>query len=293
MGDKLIFRGIGHVHLLYLADDGGQYSWDFELPFSQYSELEQMYEDDGQIMIWPCVTALEAEMEEGQIHLKAGLVCQYRISDRPVIEVVTDAYSPNRTVQLHFQDLELPGILESKEQTLQVQSTSAVEGLRVADVRFMPQPVQVHAQAENVQLEIPGEFRVLYYDMEGNLREEAMKADQTVTIPADSGVKVEASAWPGGKALGNLLSGNLQMQAELSVQTDTLMQSGIPMVDALELGELQEPDPNRPSLILCRAGERSLWEVAKDSGSTVEAIRQANQLQDEPEAQRMLLIPVK
>ena len=41
-----------------------------------------------------------------------------------------------------------------------------------------------------------------------------------------------------------------------------------------------------------RAGAESLWELAKASRSTVEAIRQANNLEEEPLDDRMLLIPV-
>ena len=58
------------------------------------------------------------------------------------------------------------------------------------------------------------------------------------------------------------------------------------------MGEENRPDPGRPSLILRRAGEGSLWDLAKASGSTVSAIRSANGLEEEPLDDRLLLIPV-
>ena len=78
----------------------------------------------------------------------------------------------------------------------------------------------------------------------------------------------------------------------MDVRAITTADEGLPTVTGLELGEAARPDPKRPSMILCRAGEKSLWELAKASGSTVEAIRAANGLMDEPEQGRMLLIPV-
>ncbi len=64
-------------------------------------------------------------------------------------------------------------------------------------------------------------------------------------------------------------------------------------VSGLELGELQEPDSDRPSLIVRRlSGEDGLWSLAKCCGSSVEAIRRANDLQGDPEPERLLLIPV-
>ena len=59
------------------------------------------------------------------------------------------------------------------------------------------------------------------------------------------------------------------------------------------MGAEQEPDPQRPSLILRRAGENSLWELAKENGSTVDAICRANDITDDADlGQQMLLIPV-
>ena len=54
----------------------------------------------------------------------------------------------------------------------------------------------------------------------------------------------------------------------------------------------QQDGSQRPSLILRRAGEEGLWELAKKTGSTVAAIRSANKLQEEPKPGQLLLIPV-
>ena len=64
------------------------------------------------------------------------------------------------------------------------------------------------------------------------------------------------------------------------------------MVTELEWGPEDQPNQQRPSLILRRAGGESLWDIAKKSGSTVAAIRSANKLQEEPKPGQMLLIPV-
>ena len=72
----------------------------------------------------------------------------------------------------------------------------------------------------------------------------------------------------------------------------TMNTQGFSMITAMETGEERQPDPNRPSLILRRAGESRLWDIAKSAGSTVEAIRSANGLTGEPNPEQMLLIPV-
>ena len=64
------------------------------------------------------------------------------------------------------------------------------------------------------------------------------------------------------------------------------------MLCALEIGAERLPDASRPSLVLRRMRDDSLWDIAKACGSTVEAIRHANRLEGEPDPDRMLLIPV-
>jgi hypothetical protein len=77
-----------------------------------------------------------------------------------------------------------------------------------------------------------------------------------------------------------------------SMQVDVFGEAGIGMLTALHLGEVTAADPNRPSLILRRSGDNDLWEIAKECGSTVEAICKANGLTGEPEENKMLLIPI-
>lgn len=292
MSDKVVFRGNAVLHILYRADDGGEYSWDFDLPFTQYSELENTFGDDGEVMILPSVTVLEMDTEADQLTMKAGIVCQYRISHRPVVTLVEDAYSPRRTVTPVLQEWMLPSILESRTEILHPQMSATLDGMRLTDVQFLPHPVESHISSEEAKLEIPGHFQMLYYDMDGNLHTGSHKWEQTVNLPAGEGSRVEATVLPVGKAQGNLMSGNAQLSADLQLLTETVNGSPIPMVTALELGELQEPDPHRPSLILRRMQGKSLWELAKENGSTMTAIEEANRLQTEPEETQMLLIPV-
>ena len=60
-------------------------------------------------------------------------------------------------------------------------------------------------------------------------------------------------------------------------------------------GEIEEtePDENRPTLILRSVGdEKSLWDIAKAYGTTMEEIRQANELEEGAlPGNTMLLIP--
>ncbi len=97
---------------------------------------------------------------------------------------------------------------------------------------------------------------------------------------------------PSGKPQTAFDGSAMLLHGDMLCQQLTLSKEGMTMVTALEMGEAAEPDPGRPSLILRRAGDKSLWQLAKAYGSAVESIKEANQLEDEPPADKMLLIPV-
>lgn len=86
--------------------------------------------------------------------------------------------------------------------------------------------------------------------------------------------------------------GQITAKAELPLEMTAFSRQMIPMVTGVEVGQPIPPDPARPSLILRRAGTCRLWDIAKTHGTTVDSIRKANNLQEEPKPGQMLLIPV-
>ena len=88
MADKVVFRGTAALHILYRGEDGKLYTFDFDLPFSQFAELEGEYGQDPELTVWPCVTGVDlSQDEEGKLQLKAGLLGQYLLCDREMVTV--------------------------------------------------------------------------------------------------------------------------------------------------------------------------------------------------------------
>ena len=111
--------------------------------------------------------------------------------------------------------------------------------------------------------------------------------EESRELPADADVRVELRfASECAEPAGDKPEANMIMVARYLADRE------MSMVTGLELGEMRECDPERPGLILRRKGEQSLWEIAKQAGSTVEMIQKANDITQEPEADKMLLIPV-
>ena len=293
LSNRVVFRGKGNLHLVYRCGEGRIRTADFEVPFSQYGDLDAAYSPDAQADVWMAATGVELDLQEdGKLRLKCGLVGQYLVDDRELVELIEDAYSPRRTVGVHTQTLMMPALVEEREITFDAEQVVPGHSGEVVDIRFLPDLPQIRRQADQIEVDQPGNFQVMYTGEDGQLHCAVVRWEGHMTIPADECCRMHFRPVSVGAMQGTSGADGMALSAQLQVQISTAAESGIPMVTGLEIGETREADPGRPSLILCRPGKESLWSIARRCGSTVSAIEEANGFSGEIPGDRMILIPV-
>ena len=283
MTDKVVFRGIAKLHLLYMDSQGNFHNWNGEVPFSQYSDLTRDCSDVAEAVLQLVVTNLELDREDGKQMLKAGVLAQYTVYDREEITVVEDVYSPRRKITPNMEKLHLPAILDTMTETIHIQQT--VEN-QVIDAVFCLDMPRLYRENDGIRADFSGTFYTLGDNGE-QLQGAVQPWEDSKPLKTDPNVMTEVTL---GYADVSVIGDKLE--ADLPMTIRYLADSEMTVINGLELGEFCERDPDRPSLILCRRGEQSLWDIAKLTGSTVEIIQKANCLTQEPEPSRMLLIPI-
>lgn len=285
MSDKVVFRGAANLHALLRTGDGELRCTDFELPFSQYTDLAREYAETARATVVPAVSGMEIEEWEGRLRLKAGLVGQYRVEEQQMVECVEDAYSPRRSVEKMLAQETVPAVLDQSREAVSV-ATEGELAVFLDGAMLLDQPT-VRPDGDSDVVTLTGTLAALGKDETGMLCWENRRWEAERTIPCDSDCRVTTLAAPTGKVYWQ--DGG---RGTVVLTTSTGTSRPMTMICGLELGPMEEPDPARPSLILRRTGEGGLWELAKACGSTVEAIRSANGLEAEPEGGKLLLIPV-
>lgn len=275
VGNKLAFRGSAQVQAL--LDGETPESREFQFPFSQIAELDRTFGSSAQSEVTLCLTSLE--QEEGT--LKLGLTAQYAIADTQELHILTDAYSNRRAVELTVEEAFFPAILDSFWETVPCRGKLPENIPGAIQMDAWMEPVEMKRREEGTLLCAQGSAQILW---EGEGCQTRLEGERLVRAPGE----VTVTASQAGKPLPDP-SG---IGCELKCHVVTYRREGIPQVTGLDLGELTAPDPDRPSLILCRAEKKDLWTLAKETGSTVEAIQKANGLEGEPPQGKMLLIPI-
>ena len=292
LANKVVFRGVGKLHLVYCCPEGRIRTSDFEVPFSQFAELENSYSPDARADICFGTTLLELDMEGEKLRLKCGLVAQYLVDDRELIEIVEDAYSPRRMVQVQSEDLHLPSLLEDRTEIVTASQNVPGHHGEVVEVNYMPDFPEHRQTPDGVELEMPGMFQTLYYGEDGALQSANTRWQTRMELPAGKDSRIDSAIMLQGEPQAMQNTEGFDLTAQLALNMRTSSEAGLPMVTGLEIGEIQEPDAGRPSLILCHPGGESMWEIAKRTGSTMAAIQRANSISEEMPPNRMLLIPI-
>ena len=292
--DKVVFRGVGVLHILYLGADGGLHNCNLDIPISQYGNLNGEYAEDATAEIEIALTGLELDCDtEGRLRLKAGLTGQYRIYTNDRIALAQDVYSPKRTVTPQLQELKIPAVLDKRCVSVPVQQNISNEVGRIVDTAFYPDQPRCEREQDKVRTVLSGVYHILRMDTEGQLQPMQLRWQTEQLLEAAPESVVQMSVNVSGTPVLSETAEGLYMSCDLLLDQETMANQGIPMLTGMEMGAEQEPDPQRPSLILRRAGENSLWELAKENGSTVDAICRANDITDDADlGQQMLLIPV-
>jgi len=292
LANRLVFKGSVALHLVYLSENGSIHVWDTELPFSQYTELDKDYDPSAKAWVMPVLTASELDMVDGDLMVKAGIAVQYTIFHQTSVEVVEDAYSPRRQINPEREALYLPSRLDSRMISVPVQGSADGDFTKILDTSFIVQLPIVSTGENGQEMAVRGQSQLLYRDGEHKLCSDIANWNGRTAFEVDSNTRMEI--WPGMEMNLNAVPNgeDCSIRGEMTMTVNVYGGEPIPMVVGMEMGEVTEPDPNRPSVILRRAGEADLWEMAKQTGSTVEEICRVNHLSGEPEAGKMLLIPI-
>lgn len=285
---RLLMKGVGRLQLLCQGTDGKLCSQQLELPFSQLADLETDTDADTAAAVTVCPSALEVELEEdGQLKVRADLVCQYAITQRQDITLPEDAYSNFRELETVVDKMKLPVILDSVLRETAVEIPWSEDG-EVVDCGLWTAIPQAGKGEGERGCELKAIAQVLYYDREGQLVGKQLPWEQTQIIDAGDGCNICMGLT--GVTPPTVNHGSIHGQLEWMGSCTALEEKRI--LSGLVLGKEKERSDARPSVILRRSGDQELWDLAKSCGSTVEAIRRVNQLEDGPMEDIMLLIPV-
>lgn len=291
-GSRLILRGQILAHYVTLDDNDRLGRGVLELPFAQFAELDKEYDKEATAAISMALSDVECSLQSEGIRIRCGLVAQYGVYACRLLQLAEDAYSPHRNVTPEVEPLKLPVLLDRMQQSMEAEAELPIPASTVVDAEFCgDHPIQ-YREGDRLVVEMPGTFQILYYDPSDQLQWFTQNWSGRWELPAEEGCSFRLGLQTNGQCMAVPMGETLHINTTISMDIQTCADQQIKMLSGITMGDVVSTDPKRPSVILRRCGNGSLWDLAKNCGSTVKAIEEANGIDGEPLPEQMLLIPV-
>ncbi|MBR2366281.1 MAG: DUF3794 domain-containing protein [Oscillospiraceae bacterium] len=294
-GDKAVFQGELRLHLLYGTEKGKLAVYDKTIPFSQYCELGDVYENakaDFCAVLTGCDLQTEGLMDTDAPILSADLLVQCTVSDRISVTLCEDAYDLRGTWQPEWCEYSFRSCLDRQELSASMRGSAEASIGSVLDVTVLHDSPTQEREDDRLLINVPTTAQVLYYDKEGALQRCLLRGYADAETQLERECVCEAVAIPGEATVqynGSSISAVCPMRVSTESYSDRPCRT---MVG----GTLLEANAGekRPAVILRRAGAgESLWEIAKQYRSTVDKIARANKLTEDSVAEPLtVLIPI-
>ena len=294
-GNKAVFRGTICLRALVMDNEQRLHSVEQEIPFSQYCEMGEDY-DEQELQVTMCVTGAELEPDSAsqgkRLLMNVQLLAQCLVSTVRQVDVCEDAYAVKAVFQPQWSEITFEGRLDRQTLRSAVQASVAAEALEVISASASLGTPRCERAGGCVSICVPAVMDVLYLDREGQMQMAQVKTQAvSETALADDAVCiVQADCCRVTALMG---AGQIELRCEVEMDVQSFARQSLRCLGGGTLEPMQTKN-DMPSVIVRRCRSRqSLWDLAKQYGTTAAAIRAANHIVGEQtQTDSMLLIPM-
>lgn len=303
IGNKLIFKGVFTVSVLYRATGGRLTPATAELPFSQIMEIDSTGEG-AQVSMSLRIDGTDIRIDDGDDEGRQLAVTIYyhaaaQLRETRELTLLTDLYSTAYETRYEPCRLELCGLWETltRRQTVREVLEIGTAAESILSLCAVCGAVSVDREGDTAQLRTAVTVRALYLDGDGVClsAERCIHVSCPVELPQDCGVSARAVC--GEEVQGTLGERGIEVRFPVDLQVEVCGKRRSVCVGAASLDEDHPRDlSGAPSLVLRYFGKQeSVWEAAKRYNTTIADILSANQLEKEADIPcgQLLLIPKK
>lgn len=295
IGSKAVFKGSLGVHTLYLGQDSSLSSYDADLPFSQYMELNGDLEDcepEIQLSITGAELETDGQLSCHRLLANINLVAQCAVFGICRVPYISDAYSITEKLIPEYRSISLPAQLDHRQIRSTMTGRQSFSAKKLVDIYAYPEDVIQNRNGETVCLQSGANVNLLYYDNDNKLQGKTVRLQQSTDMKLSPMASCRARTQTTEPCTA-VAGAEFEIRCEVETCVDSYATQEIRGICGGKTEPIEQ-EAERPSLILRRVGQdESLWSIAKDYRTTVKKIMEANSLPEDSVLQdRLLLIPM-
>ena len=289
---NLAFRGVLRLSMRYRNQEGSLGSFETELPFTQYVDLPEHFEEAESQMSLLVTDRDLILLDERHVQLQLAMLAQVRVSSYQTVCALEDIYSTECQLLPQRESVSISALLDARELNRTVQEPLNLPCTQVEGVRAIAGVPEISRREGGFAIAVNVEVQLLCRDAEGKLhaRQARVKAEFSLEAAEKCRILAKASVLD---AFASPSNGGVEFRCTVRLRAECWCTQTLELVCGAECQNLPERK-DRPSVVIRRVtGGESLWSIAKQAGSSVKVLRQVNGLaSQEPPEGTLLLIPM-
>lgn len=295
VGNKLVFKGIARLEILYLGVEGELANATWSSSFSQIMEMDSIGENPEMkvsLMLTgayfePLETAQDGSVITAELHILAQAVCM----DRTERSYIADAYSNRFNLDVQRESLSMysferaMSLRENVRETIETPSTVK----ELVDVYINE---GTHTADEGGNIRCPIVVCAIYKDEAEAIISVTKRITIESRIDIDPEMLIEGLSVSCAEVYGSPASGGLELRLTADISANICRNLSLNSIAGISADEEEPLDiSSTPSVTVLQRPTGDLWALAKKYHSTRELIMTANNIGDIDEAEGILLIP--
>lgn len=292
LGNKMMIKGEMWFYAIYRSEDQTLRQHSCSLPYSQILDITELPEN-GEFSLCPQISESDARILPAENGNGFGLTARVDLCiktyQQRTVDTISDIYSTRYDSTEERQELVLPTAAPSRqivqEALLRLESEGEPPFIGVTAVECTA--AEVVPKEEGKLLRATLHIHLLYLDESGA----PVSTERTTEVSAETRDVSGAVAVYCCQSLLDFSGSTCRVRLPVTFSVDCTGEKVLSAITSVTLTDTAVT--GGPSLILCRLEpEDTLWTIAKRYHTDEQAIRSANQLEnDDKAADGMLLIP--
>lgn len=291
--NKILAKAEAEIRLLYLTEDNRICTVNYKVPVVGFIDIQDVTEDDicdvnyeiKNIIIKP------NSQDEHSIYVEIEIEVSCQVYAEKQINLIQDMYSPTKILNFNQKQISTMTDKRNVSELRHVRekiNIKDIDGLNLVDVDVNPVLINENKINSKILYEIELNLRFIFVDTRKqiNIKEVKIPFEYTVEniqngelLNTDTCMEIEEKDF--------IIQDGGDINCNIDIKTDTNMYrtANINMIDSIDDSSEREEQDYSIMIYVVKKGD-TLWNIAKEFGSTVDAIAKVNGIEN-----RDLIIP--
>lgn len=285
--NKVLTKSEADIRIMYLTEDNRINCVMYKIPVVGFIDIQNVTEEnicDVNYEIRNIIIKPNSQEEHSiYVEIEIGVACY--VYEKKQINLIQDMYSPAQNIEFEKKQIMA---MTNKQNVTDVKSIREkvnfkdIEGLSLIDVDVMPMIINENKINSKILYEAELNLKFIFQNSRTQITIKDAKIPFEYTVEnLQNGENLNTNSNVEIKSKDFIIQDGGDINCNIDVQTDTSMyrSANINMIDRIEeKGDREEQDYSIVIYIV-KKGD-TLWNIAKEFGSTVDSIARANGIED-------------